>query len=167
MDSYASIAGPFIGMMGTDVAEAVAAATESFFANRSSTTAAGNNNGNNTAATTAESAGEMKDLNSSSTATLPLAGAGAGAGARQGSTDTPNKDVLTSKKLSNVKSDPFNSVDGAMGKSEAGATTDKGNGCSNGFGKGCCDNCGVPCNVLKEYPRGKLCSSCYHHWRYC
>lgn len=33
--------------------------------------------------------------------------------------------------------------------------------------KGCCENCGVSCNELKEYAYGKLCSSCHHHWRYC
>ncbi|XP_055700263.1 REST corepressor 1 isoform X1 [Phlebotomus papatasi] len=30
---------------------------------------------------------------------------------------------------------------------------------------GGCGGCGVPCNHVNSTPQGKLCNSCYHHWR--
>ncbi|XP_037914688.1 REST corepressor 2 isoform X2 [Hermetia illucens] len=30
---------------------------------------------------------------------------------------------------------------------------------------GCCSGCGVPCNMVNNTPHGRLCNSCFHHWR--
>lgn len=77
-----------------------------------------------------------------------------------GSAVVPNSNGTTAQTDSGdiVKPGP-NEAEGGGAASAPSATSTNGNSSLN------CSGCGVTCSELNATPQGKLCGSCYHHWR--